>query len=108
MLLGRKLIVGVSFFIQLTSYHTAITFFINVFLAVDKFQLRSALFDGSHTPLVFAFLPFIPTRLDQVMYITQILEQKRRGIAFFILLVPYEQLKLIFFSPQVGLEQGIS
>ena len=42
------------------------------------------------------------------MYITQILEQKWRGIAFFILLVPYEQLKLIFFSPQVGLEQGIS
>ena len=43
------------------------------------------------------FQPFIPTRLDQIMYITQILEKKRRGIAFFILLVPYEQLKLIFF-----------
>ena len=54
------------------------TFLLNVFLAVDEFHLKSALFDGHYTPLMFVFLTFILTRQDQMMYVTQIFERKTK------------------------------
>ena len=58
------------------------------FLAVDKLHLKSASFDGPHTPLMCVFQPFIATRQDQVLYKTQIFEQKQGSIAYFPLLIP--------------------
>ena len=58
-----------------------------LFLAVDEFRLRSASFNGPHT-VICVVQHFLPTRLDQVMYKTQIFERKQGGVAFIPSLVP--------------------
>ena len=42
---------GAFLFNRLNLYYTTDTFSHNIFLVVDEFHLRSALFDSPHTPM---------------------------------------------------------